>query len=71
MFGENTGPGESLFNTEKGYEDVGVGLKSMNLPLSWFVYERIKLDLIDPRVLKIENGLHLKILESAPFTVRR
>ena len=49
----------------------GGGLKSMNLPLSWFVYERIELDLIDPRVLKIEHGLHLKILESAPFTVRR
>ena len=44
--------------------------KLRNLPLSWFVYERIRLNLINPRVLKIERGLHVKMLDSAPFTVR-
>ena len=40
-----------------------------NLPLSWFVYERIRLNLLNPRVLKIEHGLHVKMLDSASFTV--
>ena len=44
--------------------------KLWNLPLSWFVYERIRLNLINPRVLKIERGLHVKMLDSVPFTVR-
>ena len=39
--------------------------KLWNLPLSWFVYERIRL-----RILKIERGLHVKMLDSAVFTVR-
>ena len=38
-------------------------------PLSWFLYERIRLNLINPRVLKIERGVHEKKLDSAPFTV--
>ena len=42
----------------------------VELLLSWFVYERIRLNLINPRVLKIERGLHVKMLDSAPFTVR-
>ena len=50
---------------------VVLSWKLLNLPLSWFVYERIRLDPINPRVLKIERGLHLKMLESAPFTVRQ
>ena len=41
--------------------------KLWNLPLSWFVYERIRLNLINPRVLKIERGLHVKMLDSGPF----
>ena len=44
--------------------------KLSNLPLLWFVYERIRLNLINPRVLKIERGLHVKMLDSAPFTVQ-
>ena len=36
-----------------------------NLPLSWFVYERIRLNLINPRVLKIERSLHVEMLDSA------
>ena len=38
-------------------------------PLSWFLYERIRFNLINPRVLKIERGVHEKKLDSAPFTV--
>ena len=38
--------------------------KLWNLPLSWFVYERIRLNLIIPRVLKIERSLHVKMLDS-------
>ena len=44
--------------------------KLSNLPLLWFVYERIRLNLINPRVLKIERGLHVKMLDSAPFTIQ-
>ena len=44
--------------------------KLWNLPLSWFVQERIRPNLINPRVLKIERGLHVKMLDSAPFTWR-
>ena len=44
--------------------------KLSNLPLSWFVYERIRINLINPRVLKIERGLQEKMLDSAPFTVQ-
>ena len=36
--------------------------KLWNLPLSWFVYERIRLN------LKIERGLHVKTLDSMLFT---
>ena len=36
----------------------------------WYVYERIRLNLINPKVLKIERGLHfIKMLDSASFTV--
>ena len=38
-------------------------------PLSQFVYERIRLDLINPRVLKRKHSLHVNTLDSAPFTV--
>ena len=44
--------------------------KVWNLPLSWFLHERIRLNLINLRVLKIERGLHVKMLDSVPFTVR-
>ena len=44
--------------------------KLWNLPLSWSVYARIRLNLINPRVLKVERGLHVKMLDSAPFTIR-
>ena len=39
--------------------------KIRNLPLSWFVYERIRRNLINLRALKIERGLHVKMLDSA------
>ena len=47
--------------------------KLRNLPLSWFVHERIRYNLINQRVLKIKRGLHVvflhvKMLDSAPFT---
>ena len=41
--------------------------KLWNLPLSWFVYERIRLNLIIPRVSKIERSLHVKMLDSMLF----
>ena len=44
--------------------------KLWNLPLSWFVHERIRPNLINPRVLKIERDLYVKMLDSAPFTWR-
>ena len=44
--------------------------KLWNLPLSWFVYERIWLNLINPRVLKIGRRLHVKMLDSALSTVQ-
>ena len=37
---------------------------------AFVLYERIRLNLINPRVLKIERGLHVKMLDSVPFTVR-
>ena len=43
--------------------------KLWHFPLSWFVYERIRLNLINPKVLKAEHGLHVKILDSVLFTV--
>ena len=50
---------------------LGVELsRSLHVPLLWFAYERKRLNLINPRVLKIERGLHLNMLDSAPFTVR-
>ena len=45
-------------------------VKALELPFSWFVCERIRLNLINPRVLKMEHGLHVKMLDSASFTVR-
>ena len=44
--------------------------KLWNLQFSWFVYERIRLNLFNPKVLKIKRGLHVKFLDSAPFTVQ-
>ena len=44
--------------------------KLWNLPLSWFVYKKIPVNLISPRVLKIERGLYVKMLDSVPFTTR-
>ena len=35
-----------------------------------FAHERIRLNLINPRVLKIERGLHVNMVDSAPVTVR-
>ena len=37
--------------------------KLWNLPILWFVYERIRLKIINPRVLKIERGLYVKMLD--------
>ena len=44
--------------------------KLWNLLLLWFVYERIWLNLINPRVLKIGRRLHVKMLDSALSTVQ-
>ena len=44
--------------------------KLWNLPLSWFVYKKIPVNLISPRVLKIERDLYVKMLDSVPFTTR-
>ena len=41
-----------------------------NLALSWVLYERIRLNLISPRVFKIERSLHAKMFASVPLTVR-
>ena len=38
--------------------------KPWHLPLSWFESERIRLNLINPKVLKVEHGLHVKMLDS-------
>ena len=39
------------------------------LEFAWFVYERIRINLINPRVKKKERGLHVNLLDPAPVTV--
>ena len=45
--------------------------KLWNLPLSGLVYEGIRLNLINPRVLKTERRLHVNMLDSAPLRFDR